>query len=83
MTPRSIKTITNVKFVLDNQLPAKFQLEIVDVFKNPQRARKAQIMATPTLIKKSPLPNRTIVGNITGRDRIIKGLNLRELKNSV
>jgi circadian clock protein KaiB len=79
MTWRSIKTVRNVKCVLEQELPGNYTLEVVDVFKNPEYTKKEQIMVTPTLIKKFPLPTKKIMGNIATRERIIDCLNLNHI----
>jgi circadian clock protein KaiB len=83
MTTRSLKTVKAVKAALEGDLSGKYSLEIIDIFKNPERTKKQQIMATPTLIRKSPQPQQAIVGNMSGRARILGGLNLWEQINHV
>lgn len=60
MTKKALKTITAVKAVLDQELHGSYTLRVVDVFKNPQAARQAQVMTTPLLIKKAPRHNGTL-----------------------
>jgi circadian clock protein KaiB len=76
MTKKSLRTIKAVKTVLNQQFPHDYKLEIFDVFKNPQHTKQTQIMTTPTLIKKYPLPIRKISGDITSKDRILCSLKL-------
>jgi circadian clock protein KaiB len=83
MTTRSLKTVRAVKAALEGDLSGKYRLEIIDIFKDPERAKKQQIMATPTLIRKFPQPQQAIVGNMAGRARILGGLNLWEQINHV
>jgi circadian clock protein KaiB len=40
-------------------------LEIVDVFLFPERALADGVLVTPTLIKVSPRPSRTVVGDLS------------------
>ncbi len=76
MTKKSLRTIKAVKTVLDNHLPNSYTLQIYDIFKNPVQTNQEQIMTTPTLIKKTPLPKLRIAGDITGEERILCGLNI-------
>jgi circadian clock protein KaiB len=76
MTKKSLKTINAVKTVLDQELPRNYTLTVIDIFKNPQFTKQTQIMITPTLIKKYPLPIRHIAGDITVKNRIFCGLNI-------
>jgi circadian clock protein KaiB len=43
-------------------------------------ARGEQIIATPTLIKKLPLPLRRFIGDMSDTERIVLGLDLRRKK---
>ena len=52
------------------------EIEVVDVFKEPQRAILEGIRMTPTLLKLSPLPIRRIVGTLIDTHRVIETLGL-------
>ena len=77
-SPRSALAITNVKAICEKYLPGKYDLEVVDIFQQPQAAHEAQIVAVPTLIKELPLPGRTFVGDMTDVKKIVVGLNLKQ-----
>lgn len=51
-------------------------LKIIDIFQNPAIAKAEQIVATPTLIKKAPLPVRVLVGDLSDSERVRAGLGL-------
>jgi len=72
MTKKSLKTITAVKSVLEHELPGDYTLAVIDIFKNPLYTKETQIITTPALIRKTPLPKRHIAGTITGKDRILQ-----------
>jgi len=48
----------------------------VDIYQQPELAESLQIVAAPTLLKKLPLPLRTLVGNLSEVDRILLALGL-------
>jgi circadian clock protein KaiB len=50
---------------------------VVDIYQQPALAIDEQIIALPTLIKKEPPPLRRMIGNLSDRDRLLSGLNLR------
>jgi len=77
MSPRSIEAVTNLKAICDEHLAGLYDLEVIDLYKNPELASAEQIIATPTLIKKLPEPLRTIVGDLSNRERVLIGLDLR------
>jgi circadian clock protein KaiB len=79
MTPRSTQAIGNIRAICEQHLHGRYELEVVDIYKSPQSASPEQILATPTLIKKLPLPLRRIVGDLSDRERVLFGLDLREI----
>jgi len=78
MTPRSVRAIENIKKICEHYLHGRYSLEVIDLYQNPTLAKGEQIIAAPTLIKKLPLPLRRIIGDMSGTDRVIVGLDLRE-----
>jgi circadian clock protein KaiB len=53
-------------------------LEVIDLYRQPELAREAQVVAAPTLIKKLPLPLRRLVGDLSNREDVLLGLDLKE-----
>jgi circadian clock protein KaiB len=81
MTPRSIQAIDNLKKICEEQLHGRYTLEVIDISQQPAAVRKDEIIATPTLIKELPKPIRRIIGDLSNRERIIIGLNLKPKEN--
>ncbi len=76
MTLRSTRAIENIRRICQEYLPNRCDLEIIDIFLHPSLAKEAQIIAAPTLIKKSPPPLRRMVGDLSGTEKVLSGLNL-------
>ncbi|MEZ4599523.1 MAG: circadian clock KaiB family protein [Syntrophotaleaceae bacterium] len=76
-TPRSQRAIENVRKICDAYLPGRYQLEIIDIYQQPIFAREGQIVAAPTLVKELPPPLRKFIGDMSGTERILVGLDLR------
>lgn len=76
MTPRSTRAISAVRLLCDELLHGRFDLEIIDVYQKPALIRDEQVFATPTLVKKSPAPERRMIGDMTDRARLLRGLGL-------
>jgi circadian clock protein KaiB len=76
-TPRSNRAIVNIRKICDEHLAGRYDLEVIDVLKNPALAAGEQIIATPTLVKKLPLPLRRFIGDMSESERILLGLDLR------
>ncbi len=49
---------------------------MIDLLKSPQLARDNQILAVPTLVRKLPLPVRSIIGDLSNTERVLVGLDL-------
>ena len=76
-TPRSTRAIQNVRWICEQYLPGRYDLEVIDVYQQPALAQEEQIIAAPTLIKKLPLPLRKIIGDMSIEGRVLLGLDLR------
>jgi circadian clock protein KaiB len=76
-TPRSLAALSNLKKICADHLDGKYQLEVVDLIKNPQLAQGDQILAIPTLVRSLPVPIRKIIGDLSNVDSVLVGLNLR------
>ena len=73
---RSLKAIQNLKKICDEHFPDDYDLEVIDIYKNPKAARDEQIIAAPTLVKKLPEPLRKFVGYLSNTQKILIGLDI-------
>jgi circadian clock protein KaiB len=74
-TPRSLRAIYNLKRFCDEYLQ-DYDLQIIDIYETPNAAREAQIIASPTLIKKLPAPSRRFVGDLSNKQKLLTGLEI-------
>ncbi len=74
--PRSLKAISNLKKFCEEHLADDYDLEVIDIYKNPDAAREAQIIAAPTLVKRRPVPLRRFVGDLSNTQKLIDGLGV-------
>jgi len=77
ITPKSTQAIRNIKKICEENLKGRYELEVIDIYQQPVLARDEQIIAAPTLIKKLPLPLRRLIGDMSDKERILVGLDLR------
>jgi len=77
MTPRSTRAVQNVRAICEEHLHGRYDLEVIDIYQQPTLARGEQIIAAPTLVKKSPAPLRYIIGDLSSTERVLRGLDLR------
>lgn len=74
--PNSVRAVANLAAICREHLPNRYDIEVVDVFKDPARALADGILMTPTLIRLAPLPARTIVGNLSDTRAVLQTLGL-------
>jgi circadian clock protein KaiB len=75
-TAKSKSAVENVRWLCDRHLAGHYDLEVVDVYQQPELAAREQLFAAPTLIKKLPLPLRRLVGDMSNHERVLAGLDL-------
>ena len=75
-TPGSTRAIENVRAVCEEHLPGRYNLEVVDIYQQPGLAEDDRILATPTLVRRLPLPLRRLVGDLSEPERVLGRLNL-------
>jgi circadian clock protein KaiB len=76
-TARSLKAFANLKIICEEHLAGRYEIEVVDLIRNPQLAQGDQILAVPTLVRKLPEPVRKIIGDLSNTDRVLVGLDLK------
>lgn len=80
INPRSLKAIENLRDVCEENLKGNYELEIIDIYQKPIFAKEGKIVAAPTLIKELPPPIRRFVGDLSDKEKLIFGLDLRSKK---
>lgn len=78
-TPKSIRAFANLKLICEEHLKGRYQIEVIDLRKNPQLARGDQIVAVPTVVRRLPAPLRTVVGDLSNSMMLLVGLDLRKI----
>lgn len=76
-TPKSIAAVANLKRICDEHLPGRYEIEVVDLMKNPALAQRHQIVAIPTLIRQLPEPMKRIIGDLSNSEKVLVGLDIR------
>jgi circadian clock protein KaiB len=76
---RSTQAIGNLRRILAEHLETRFELEVIDLYQQPELAERYQVVAAPTLVRLLPLPVRRIIGDLSQQDRVLQGLDLEPL----
>lgn len=79
-TVRSRQAIENLRHLCAEQLDGKIDLEVIDIYQQPELAGQYQVIAAPTLVKLLPLPVRRIIGDLSQTERVLRGLDLTPLR---
>jgi circadian clock protein KaiB len=76
-SPKSANAIVNIKKICEEHLQGRYELDVIDLYQQPQLAQGEQIIAVPTLIRKLPPPLRRIIGDMSNTERVLVGLDIR------
>ena len=75
-TANSRRAIDNLRRICHAHLAGQVDLEIIDIYQQPELAGQHQVVAAPTLVKLLPLPVRRIIGDLSHEQRVLRGLEL-------
>jgi circadian clock protein KaiB len=74
--PNSARAIENINAICERYLSGRYELEIIDIYQQPSLAVSEGIVAVPVLIKKYPLPEERLIGDLSNTEKVLKGLHL-------
>jgi circadian clock protein KaiB len=77
-TPKSIAALANLKKICEEHLEDQYNIEVVDLVRNPHLARKDQILAIPTLVRNLPTPIKKIIGDLSNTEKVLLGLDVTQ-----
>ena len=75
-TLKSALAVENIKRICEQHLKNRYDLEVIDIYQQPNLARDEQIVAVPTLIKRLPPPVRRLIGDLSNVKKVLFGLDL-------
>ena len=76
MGPRSASALSAVKSLCEQELQGRCDLEVIDIYQQPQRAVDEQVVAVPVLVRHRPQPLRRVIGDLSDHARLLIGLGL-------
>ena len=76
LLPNSVRAIINIREICERYLKGRYDLEIIDIYKQPSLAIKEEIIAIPLLIKRFPLPEERLIGDLSNTEKVLKGLDI-------
>jgi circadian clock protein KaiB len=75
-TQKSVKAVQNIKRLCEQHLHGRYDLEVVDLYQQPELAAQHQLVAAPTLVKMLPLPLRKMIGDMSDTGVVLAGLGI-------
>ena len=75
-TPRSCRAVANLRSLCEEHLAGQYDLEVIDIYQQPEEASQQQIIAAPTLVKQFPYPPKRVIGDLSNRDHVLHALDL-------
>lgn len=75
-TPKSLRAIWNIRTLCEERLQGCYELKVIDIYQHPEQVKREQIVVTPTLLKKLPLPLRILIGDLSNKERLLLGLDI-------
>ena len=76
-TAKSRTAFANLKRHCEHLLQGRYRITVIDLAKQPHRARSDQILAIPTVVRRLPKPVRILIGTLSDPARVLLGLDLR------
>ena len=76
-TLKTERLINTLRDICDSELAGEYELDVIDVTKQPQLAEDQRIIAIPTLIRVLPEPIRRVIGDLMDKDTVLIGLDLQ------
>ena len=75
-SPNSLRAIANTRELCEEHFNDNYELEIIDVHQQPFVAKQENIIALPLLIKKHPLPEKRLIGDMSDMERVLKSIGV-------
>ena len=75
-TPRSMHAVKNLRELCNKYLKNRYELDVIDIYQQPNLAVSAQIVVTPTLVKENPRPCRLLVGTLENAALVLQRLGI-------
>ena len=76
-TAKSQAALANLKRVCEEHLAGRYDIEVIDLVKNPKLAAGDQILAIPTLVRRLPSPLKRIIGDLSNTERVLVGHDIK------
>lgn len=77
-TIASEQAVLNLRILCEDHVAGRYEVETVDILRQPLRAMSEGVLITPTLVRLTPLPVRKIVGDLSDTRAVLKTLGFSD-----
>ena len=78
-TPKCLRAFSNLRRICEDHLAGRYKIQVIDLLENPHLAEGDQIFVIPTLVRSRPEPVRKIIGDLSDTERVLVGLDLKQV----
>lgn len=79
-TPKALAALVNLRKQCEEHLHGRYEIEVIDLVEHPELAESDQIVALPTLVRRLPPPIKKVIGDLSNKEKILVGLDIKPLK---
>jgi circadian clock protein KaiB len=79
-TPKMKDALDNLRKICEEHLERRYHIKVVDLRKHPEMAASKDISVTPTLVRRLPPPLKKIIGDLSDKEKVLVGLEVRPIK---
>jgi circadian clock protein KaiB len=79
-TPKMNDALSNLRKICEEHLEGRYHIKVVDLRKHPEMAANKDISVTPTLVRRLPPPLKKIIGDLSDKEKVLVGLEVRPIK---
>ncbi|HYE30311.1 MAG TPA: circadian clock KaiB family protein [Methylomirabilota bacterium] len=76
--PKCRTAYASLKSICEDYLHGRYNLEVIDLHRCPEKAADDQIIAIPTLVRVKPGPVRRLIGDLADQEKVIASLELHD-----
>ena len=76
-SPKSLRAMANLQQICEVHLAGRYDIDVIDLIEQPWLAPGDDILAIPTLIRRTPPPTSRVIGDLSNTQRVLAGLQLQ------
>jgi circadian clock protein KaiB len=78
----SARAVGNLKQICAEHVTGPYDLEVIDVLAEPQRALADEVLVTPMLVRVAPAPRVQVIGDLSDTAVVLAALGIHQVNRS-